>query len=925
MNGRFLLPLLLSLLASLVAAQLYAQCTAPAQPAFTFAPPGDVGAGQTYTLAWFGTTGDVDDYYVIERATSSSFTPILDSQEVSTPSASFVVDAEGRYYHRVKAIPACNPSMQSGYSSTASVNVVAGSASVVFSVQPKPVITNLGDSLANAKTTFVLENVTRRPVTVLVTERALGSNPNFFRVVDPSGGNLINLTLEPATPKTLELRFDGFSTPGDQRQSYQGVIVILSSELAVIPYAFVNLKIGGTGSATPYFAVGATPVEYVAFPGFAGVDDLARPALKVDIVNPGASAQEVGAEIGPEVWLEPESGWNANPIPAGDRLSVPLFTVRERALSGSPLPRYTYFTVHTRSGETARLLVQDNDTSSVDSSRTKLDKEVRSYVIPGVLGEDLGGHRRRHTILTLANVGPADVMTELFFTPEGVDGLTSSNVKRSVVVVPSHDVVRLTDPLLQVFGHSGSSRGQVEVRADSSRIGFLNLAARVFTPDSGGVGGVGWRLPVFARGEGARDVTPHSIPGVTIAAGETGELVLAETTGVDGADVLVALVSTNGSTLGSRSVRVRRYGQARVSSILSLGAGSQIVGARLVLSVTEGKGSIAGTLLVRDDAGRGWTLVSQPTAGPVTSRAALSPRQAVDWPHELYVRGVRPDKVASPEASVQYLVPNVVNGSFGAVPGTFRTTVGVSSPSGTSSTLTMTLVDSSGSQLGKKAVTLGAGQSVEYANVVTDLFGLSGQVLGTLLVDSSNLGALLYARQTTSSGTTSPSLAVPTGSVSLTSASSGEKRPIYIDGLAQSVSSLRGANWALVMTEVRNAGAIVELRLYEAGNRVVPIAAKSFAIPALGEVRLGSLFADMNLSSTLRAKDRINLMVVVVPKSGNGLVSALVQSLDNTTNNLTTWQPTPSGGVPATGVALAAPIPDEPEPEEPPRRRPVRR
>lgn len=915
----------LLILVALSSLEIHAQCQAPATPAFTFAPPGDVGAGETYTLAWSNTIGGVDDYYVVERSSSSSFTSILDSQEVSTPAASFVVDSEGRFHHRVRAVPACNPALASGFSTTASVNVVAGSASVVFSVQPKPLITNLGDSLASAKTTFVLENVTKRPVTVLVTELALGTTPNFFRVVDPAGGNLLNLTLEPATPKTLEVRFDGFSTPENTRQSYQGVIVIISGELAVIPYAFVNLKVGGTDSAAPYFALGATPVEYVAFHGFPGDDDTGRPALNVDIVNPGSSTQEVGAEIGPEVWLEPQSGWNTNPIPAGGRLTVPLRTVRERALSGSPLPRYTYFTIHTRSGETARLLVQDNESASVDSTRTKLGKQDSSYIVPGVIGEDLGSGRRRYAILTLANVGPADTLAEIFFTPEGQDGLSSTSVRRALVIVPSNDVVRLTDPLQQIFGLSAPARGALEVRTDATRIGALIVSARIFAPDDGGIGGIGWRLPVFVRGEGARDGAPHSIAGMTVASGETGELVLAETTGVDRAEVLVALVDSNGSTLGSRTVTVTRYGQTRISNVLSLGTVSQIVGARLSIRVTAGKGSIAATLNVGDTAGGGWTLVSQPAAGVVTKQAALTRRQPVDWPDGMYVRRVRPDSTATPEASVQYLIPNVVNGAFGSIPGTFRTTVGASSPSGSSSMLTMTLVSSSGAQLGQKTVNIAPGQNVEYANVVTDLFGLSGQVLGTILVDSSNTGAAIYARQTTSNGSTSPSLAVPTASAALTGASSGEKRPIYVDGLAQSVSALRGASWALVMTEVRNAGAIVELRLYEAGNRVVPIAAKTFTIPPLGEVRLDSLFAGMDLSSSLRAKDRINVMAVVVPKSGGGLVSAIVQSIDNSTRELTTYQLTPSGGVPATGVALAAPIPDEPEPEEPVRRRPVRR
>ncbi len=925
MKHRFWFALaLLSLL--LPAALAFGQCMTPNVPSYTFAPPGEVGAGATYTLAWSNTTSDVDDYYVIERSKDSSFSTLLDSQEVSTTSASFLVDSEGNFHHRVKAVPACNSSLESGYSNTATVKVGNGFASVVFSVQPKPAITTLGQSLDGVVSTFVLENVTKRPVTVIVTTRTLGSSPNFFQVVDPGGGNLINRTLEPATPKTLEIHYDGFSTDVNARAAFQGAIVLISGEFAVTPYAFVNLKVGGTDSATPFFALGGVPVKYVFFPGFSGDDDSGRAAVTIDIINPGSSPQEIGAEIGPEIWLVPETGWNANQIPAGGTLSANLFTEREFALAGSPLPRYTYLTIHTPGGETARLLVQDNDTSSVDSARSKLGKEDRSFVIPGGTGADLGQQRRRYTIVGIANVGTSDITTEIFFTPAGADGLSSSSVKRAQVIIPANDVVRITDPLLQIFGVTGSADGQLEIRADSSRIGFLNVTARVFAPDTDGVGGVGYRLPVASRGEGARDTTPHTIPGVTVASNEAGEHVLTEATGADTATVRVAKFSTAGSQLGTQTLTIPRYSQARIANVLSsLGGLTQIVGGRLELTVTSGKGSIVGTLFVRQFSGAGWSSVSQPSSGPVSKRAALMFRQPVNWPDKMFVRRVRPNAAASPEASVQYVVPNVVNGPFGSISGTFQTTVGMSSPSSSSSTLTLTLVDSGGNQLGQKTVNLSPGQGEEYANVVVDLFGINDQTLGTLLIDSSNLGALVYARQSTSSGTTSPLLAVPTVSPSLTSAKAGETRPIYIDGLAQSVSSLRGSNWSLVMNEVRDEGSIVEVRLYEAGNRPVPIAAKTFTIPPLGEARMDSLFAGMNLNSVLRSKDRINVMVVVVPKSGDGLVSALVQSIDNVTGDFTTYQLTPSGGVPATGVNLAAPIPDEPVAETPVRRRPVRR
>ena len=78
---------------------------------------------------------------------------------------------------------------------------------------------------------------------------------------------------------------------------------------------------------------------------------------------------ELGAEIGPEVWLSPEAGWNDTPLAAGVSRTIRFTTQRTLAPSG-PLPRYTYFTVRTKDGASARLLVQDNDRLSVAAGRS---------------------------------------------------------------------------------------------------------------------------------------------------------------------------------------------------------------------------------------------------------------------------------------------------------------------------------------------------------------------------------------------------------------------------------------------------------------------------------------------------------------------------------------------------------------------------
>ena len=48
-------------------------------------------------------------------------------------------------------------------------------------------------------------------------------------------------------------------------------------------------------------------------------------------------------------------------------------------------------------------------------------------------------------------------------------------MQRAFVVVPPNDVATLTDPLVQIFGLSRPSIGQLEVRAAREKIGLLKV------------------------------------------------------------------------------------------------------------------------------------------------------------------------------------------------------------------------------------------------------------------------------------------------------------------------------------------------------------------------------------------------------------------------------------------------------------------
>ncbi len=309
-----------------------AACPSPEPTSFVFAPPGSVAAGTTYVLTWSEAKGlDPDGGYLIERSRDAQFGGGVEVQSTSATSASFLASEPGTYHHRVRPVASCNPAAPGAFSAVRAVSAVRDAPNVVFSTLPNATITNLGEPLEEKRTAIAIENLGAETVQVVVGRNELASVP-FFTIVDPAGGDAF-LTLPPRTPKVLEIRFSG--PANDAAGSYQGIVFAasLGEGLRVTPYAFVNLKIGGRSGAAPQFVSGGAPVEYAAFPGWDG-EDATRPPLEIEIRNPGSEPMELAAEIGPEIWLRPEPGWNATPIPAGATRRVKLFTQRVRAPNG---------------------------------------------------------------------------------------------------------------------------------------------------------------------------------------------------------------------------------------------------------------------------------------------------------------------------------------------------------------------------------------------------------------------------------------------------------------------------------------------------------------------------------------------------------------------------------------------------------------
>ncbi len=864
-------------------------CSTPGPTGFTFLPPGAVGTGQSYVVSWNAASElDPGGGYVVERSASPSFSPLLDVVTTTSLFASFVAPGAGSLYHRVRAIPACDPSRVASWSAPGVVSIVSSKPNVVFSRAPDALVVGVGERLEDRRTVFALENVTSTPVQVIVARQELSSVP-FFTIVDPAGDDAAFVTLEPRVPKLFEVRYSGPSS--EVAGSYMGLVLVVGTGagLAVTPYAFVSLRVGSSPDAVPGFRQNGTATEYASFPGFSG-DDSTRPPISVDVHNPGSSALELAAEVGPEVWLALEPGWNATPIPPGATRTLRLSTRRTRAPNGSALPRYTYLTLRTKGGTTSRLLVQDNDAPLLSPGRgASAVKPGSSHVVPSVAHVTSALGNTFVSRLTLSNVGGEAVQAELVFTPASsdttlVDGFDGAATKRATVVVPPNDVVRLSDPLVLLFGLMPPVSGTLEVRTVSERAGFLSVSSSVDAPAAGG-GTFGFALPVFRSGEGLRAGSAAAITAVASDAAERTNLILAETTGVDPVVAKVSLVDRDGAPVGSETVTVPRWGQRQLSGVVQrLGGAAGLRAGRLEISVESGGGTLAAVTTVVDN---------------VNDDAAAFGARALDFSVPAS-RALRP-VWARATGTVKSVVPSLVNGyqtfPASAAPFTFRSVMGFTSLSTATALFRMTYYDLASGATIAREVRVAGRKTVEFPNVLEQLFGIGAGVKsqGPLFVESDPNG-LLWCRVASSlvSGTIGDSFpVVPIPSEGLTGA--GVARVLSIDGLEQSVDRGRGTRSNLILNEVAGKPVTVLVSLYEAGNRSSPVAEREFALQALEKVQLSTVFAELGLDSDERRKDRTNVLCTVRAMAGEGVASGIVTTIDNRTGDTRNLALAPAG------------------------------
>jgi hypothetical protein len=638
----------------------------------------------------------------------------------------------------------------------------------------------------------------------------------------------------------------------------------------------------------------------VAFPGLSG-DDGSRTALQIGVRNNGTTPMDVAFEIGPELWLTTDATWNATTIPPNATRPLSLSTRRSRAPNGSSLPRYTYLTVRTKGGAAARLLVQDNDDIAVSTGRpARLDAGVRSFIVPEVVSRQ-GTNGLVATRLRLSNVGTDAVQAQLIFTPAGTDGFDPQAIRRVTVQVPADDVVTLTDPVVQVFKLSRPATGQIEVRLPAERVGLINVSATL--------GAIA--IPVVNRGDGVRAGDTQVIPAITKSAPLVTAVVFAETSGNDHAAIRARLRDAAGTLIGVPvTADVPRYGYVRFDDIAASANAGNVNQATFEISVDSGGGVVSGIALLQPVNLDGGTAISSRPLIDTTGATALARLMAVH-------------SSDAPSVSRTSVVPLIGTPTSGGSAPSFRTLVGFGAASGGAATFVSTFYRAGLNSI-RQTFTVPAGTTRVVNDVLGELFGQPLTAAGSVVVEAPSTSRVYALAQPIGTGpVTLPPAAIPlpnTLSEALTSASVAQ-RPLFVDGLEQSTDPTRGTRWMLLLNEVAGSSGVVNVRLYEAANRSVPIAEKNFSIAGLGQLQLDTVFSALGLDTADRRKDRTNVQCVVTAQSGNARVSATAVGIDNVTGATQVIALAPTAGSAAPSVSLVTPVFNT---VSPPRRRAVR-
>ncbi len=453
------------------------------------------------------------------------------------------------------------------------------------------------------------------------------------------------------------------------------------------------------------------------------------------------------------------------------------------------------------------------------------------------------------TDLSVANTGATTAALTLKFLGHDQDG--TAGPERAITIAPGATVT-LDDVLGTVFSES-SGFGAIRISSSSQS---LVAVAQTSTPGFGGT--FGQSVPGFGDHSGLytafiRNGQKRSIVAVREDGAFRTNLVLANATTAR-TDVDVTLVSADGLNLGSKRYTLPPLGMTQVSRVVrEFGVSTDVSSARLDLSTPTTSGQFAAYASSIDN-----TTNDPRTLLPI-SGSGYSPFGYLWWV---------PSSARASGANGAFYTTDLTVSNIGTVTESF--------------TLQFSSHDQSGGGLPKIPVTVAAGKTVTFVDVLGSVFGQSSaygalQIYAAYTSATAGGSSLVFLAETSTpgfGGTFGQSVTGVSSSYIITT------RPHSILGVRE--DSLFRTN--LVLCNDGGSVLPVDVSLVAADGTV--LGSKRYSIPSLGMTQVTRVVRDLGVTSDVVGAR----LAMSTPAVGTGFL-AYASVIDNVTNDPRTLLP----------------------------------
>jgi hypothetical protein len=247
-----------------------------------------------------------------------------------------------------------------------------------------------------------------------------------------------------------------------------------------------------------------------------------------------------------------------------------------------------------------------------------------SFIVPSIVSaSNAAFHVTYRSDAWICNDGTLTT-ADLYYTPDGVDGISGAGVLKVRVTLPGHTTSFFHDLVGSVFQQAGS--GQLEVRTANPNVLAVRCTTEAET-DGDPTRRFGTEIQAVRFGAGVTLGGGESVvAGVSDDATNRTNLILAETTG-NPATVSVTVYDPSGASVGSVSTNVPAYGKTQINRLVSaVSPGATLSGGWASVKVVSGSGAVVPVATVIDNQSNSFSAVSgRPTGGPVTAASVAAP------------------------------------------------------------------------------------------------------------------------------------------------------------------------------------------------------------------------------------------------------------------------------------------------------------